>query len=41
VTYGVGIARKGGVTAEHVLNTRGLQDIQDWLAQRRAMRLRS
>ena len=36
VTYGVGIARKGGVTAEHVLNTRGLQDIQDWLAQRRA-----
>jgi DNA polymerase (family X) len=41
VTYGVGIARKGGVTAEHVLNTLGLQDIQDWLAQRRAMRLRS
>jgi DNA polymerase (family X) len=41
VTYGVGIARKGGVTAEQVLNTRGLQDIQDWLARRRRMRLRS
>jgi DNA polymerase (family X) len=41
VTYGVGIARKGGVSAEQVLNTRGLEDIQDWLAQRRAMRLRS
>jgi DNA polymerase (family 10) len=41
VTYGVGIARKGGVTAERVLNTRGLQDIQDWLAQRRAARLGS
>jgi DNA polymerase (family 10) len=41
VTYGVGIARKGGVTAEQVLNARGLQDIRDWLAQRRARRLRS
>jgi DNA polymerase (family 10) len=41
VTHGVGIARKGGVTAEQVLNTRGLQDIQDWLARRRRMRLRS
>jgi DNA polymerase (family X) len=41
VTYGVGIARKGGVTAEQVLNTRGLQDIQDWLAQRRRTRLHS
>jgi DNA polymerase (family X) len=41
VTYGVGIARKGGVTAEQVLNTRGLQDIQDWLARRRRLRLRS
>jgi hypothetical protein len=37
----VGIARKGGVTAEQVLNTRGLQDIQDWLAQRRRTRLHS
>jgi DNA polymerase (family 10) len=41
VSYGVGIARKGGVTPERVLNTRGLEDIQDWLAQRRAVRLRS
>jgi DNA polymerase (family X) len=41
VTYGVGIARKGGVTAERVLNTRGLQDIQDWLAQQRRTRLHS
>ena len=41
VTYGVGIARKGGLTAEQVLNTRGLQDLQDWLAQRRRERLHS
>jgi DNA polymerase (family X) len=41
VTYGVGIARKGGVTAEQVLNTRGLRDVQDWLTQRRRARLRS
>jgi DNA polymerase (family 10) len=41
VTYGVGIARKGGLTAERVLNTRGLQDIQDWLAQQRRMRLQA
>jgi DNA polymerase (family 10) len=41
VTYGVGIARKGGLTAEDVLNTRGLQDLQDWLAQRRRERLHS
>jgi DNA polymerase (family 10) len=41
VTYGVGIARKGGLTSEQVLNTRGLQDIQDWLVQRRRERLRS
>jgi DNA polymerase (family X) len=41
VPYGVGIARKGGVTAERVLNTRGLQDIQDWLAQQRRTRLHS
>ena len=39
VTYGVGLARKGGVTAERVLNTRGLQDIHDWLTQQRRMRL--
>jgi DNA polymerase (family 10) len=41
VTYGVGIARKGGVTAKQVLNTRGLQDMQDWLAQQRRTRLHS
>jgi DNA polymerase (family X) len=41
VIYGVGIARKGGLTSEQVLNTRGLQDLQDWLAQRRRERLRS
>jgi DNA polymerase (family 10) len=35
VTYGVGIARKGGLTTERVLNTRGLPGIQEWLAQRR------
>jgi hypothetical protein len=37
----VGIARKGGLSPESILNTRGLEDIQDWLAQRRRMRLRS
>jgi DNA polymerase (family 10) len=35
VRYGVGIARKGGLTAAQVLNTRGLQDIQAWLERRR------
>jgi DNA polymerase (family 10) len=41
VTYGVGIARKGGLSPESIVNTRGLEDIQDWLAQRRRARLRS
>jgi len=31
----VGIARKGGVTAGQVINTRSLEDIQVWLRQRR------
>jgi DNA polymerase (family X) len=35
VSYGVGIARKGGVTAGRVINTRSLEDIQVWLGQRR------
>jgi DNA polymerase (family 10) len=39
VTYGVGIARKGGLSSERVLNSRSLQDIQDWLTQRRRARL--
>jgi DNA polymerase (family 10) len=39
VTYGVGIARKGGLSSERVLNTRSLQDVQDWLTQRRRARL--
>jgi DNA polymerase (family X) len=39
VTYGVGIARKGGLSSERVLNTRSLPDIQDWLSQRRRARL--
>jgi hypothetical protein len=39
VTYGVGIARKGSVTSTHVLNARGLRDIQEWLVQRRHVRL--
>ena len=39
VTYGVGIARKGGLSSKRVLNTRSLQDIQDWLTQRRRARL--
>lgn len=41
VTYGVGIARKGGLTTAQVLNTRDLQDIQEWLAQRRRAGLRA
>jgi DNA polymerase (family 10) len=39
VTYGVGMARKGGLSSERVLNTRSLPDIQDWLSQRRRARL--
>ncbi len=39
VTYGVGIARKGGLSSECVLNTRSLHDVQDWLTQRRRARL--
>jgi DNA polymerase (family X) len=41
VTYGVGIARKGSVTSTQVLNARGLQDIQEWLVQRRHVRLQT
>jgi DNA polymerase (family 10) len=41
VAYGVGIARKAGLSAEQIVNTRDLQDIQDWLVQRRRARLRS
>jgi DNA polymerase (family X) len=41
VTYGVGMARKAGLTPEQVLNTQSLQDIQNWLAQRRRTRLHS
>jgi DNA polymerase (family 10) len=39
VAYGVGIARKGLVTSTQVLNARGLQDVQEWLVQRRHVRL--
>jgi DNA polymerase (family 10) len=39
VTYGVGIARKGGLSSERILNTRSLPDIQNWLRQRRQARL--
>jgi hypothetical protein len=35
----VGVARKGLVTPAQVLNARGLQDIQEWLVQRRHVRL--
>ncbi|MBI3328434.1 MAG: DNA polymerase/3'-5' exonuclease PolX, partial [Nitrospinae bacterium] len=38
VAYGVGVARKGWTTAEHVLNTRGLEDLRTWLVQRRRER---
>ncbi len=41
VTYGVGMARKAGLTPQDVLNTKSLQDIQDWLTQRRRVRLGS
>jgi DNA polymerase (family 10) len=41
VTYGVGIARKGSVTTTQVLNARGIQDIQEWLVQRRHVRLQT
>jgi DNA polymerase (family X) len=35
VSYGVAMARKGGVTADRVINTWTLKDIQVWLRQRR------
>jgi DNA polymerase (family X) len=41
VTYGVGIARKGGLSSERVLNTRSLSDLQDWFMQRRRARLQA
>jgi len=41
VTYGVGIARKGGLSSERVLNTRSLPDLQDWFMQRRRTRLQA
>jgi DNA polymerase (family 10) len=34
VRYGVGIARKGWLTAEHVLNTRPLKSVLDFLRKR-------
>jgi DNA polymerase (family X) len=40
VAYGVGIARKGGVTAAQVINTRDLEEIQAWLKQPRGERTR-
>jgi DNA polymerase (family 10) len=36
VTHGVGVARKGWVSATSVLNTRNLHDVQTWLGRRRA-----
>jgi hypothetical protein len=36
----VGIARKGGVTAAQVINTRDLEEIQAWLKQPRGERTR-
>jgi len=35
VAYGIGVARKGWVSAPSVLNTRDLQEIQTWLRRRR------
>lgn len=39
VRFGVGIARKGGATAEQVFNTRGLDDVLAHLERRRAMKV--
>jgi DNA polymerase (family 10) len=36
IAYGVGIARKGGLSASSVFNTLSLPDVTAWLAQRRA-----
>jgi DNA polymerase (family 10) len=35
VPYGVGIARKGWVTAEATLNARSAEQMEDWLTRRR------
>lgn len=39
VTYGVGVARKGWMTAAQVINTQGLRDVRAWLVQQRRERL--
>ncbi len=36
LAYGVSIARRAGLTAEDVLNTRPLEEVRAWLAARRA-----
>jgi DNA polymerase (family X) len=40
VTYGVGIARKGGVSAAQAVNTRTLEAIREWLEHSRRQRTR-
>lgn len=39
VVYGVGVARKGWTTAEHVINTRGVEKVSAWLVQQRHTRV--
>jgi DNA polymerase (family 10) len=39
VTYGVGVARKSWLTAEQILNSRGLADVQVWLQEQRRRRM--
>jgi DNA polymerase (family 10) len=41
VRYGVGIARKGGLTAAQVLNTRDAAGVREWLSRRRPGRSRT
>jgi DNA polymerase (family X) len=40
VMYGVGIARKGGVSAAQAVNTRNLEAIREWLEHSRRQRIR-
>jgi DNA polymerase (family 10) len=35
VQWGIAVARKAGVTAKDVLNTRSLQEVRRWLSERR------
>jgi len=36
--FGIGTARRGWIEPAHVLNTRGIQEIRDFISRKRARR---